>query len=57
MLKLLIFLIAGYFVLKILKSILIPKQDHSEVKGKAKKESKKTINKKQIEDADYEELD
>ncbi len=55
--KLLIFIVAGYFILKIVKSMLIPKQDNSQVKGKVPKEEKKTINKKHIEDADYEEIE
>lgn len=57
MLKLIIFLIAGYFILKIIKTMLAPKKDSSKVKGKAQKEEKKPINKKHIEDADYEEIE
>ncbi len=57
MLKLIIFLIAGYFVFKIVKSLLIPQKDDSRVKGKAKKEGKKAIDDKKIEDVDYEEIE
>jgi len=57
MLRLIIFLIIGYFVLKIAKTFFVPKNDNTHVKGNVKKDSKKNINDKQIEDADYEELD
>jgi len=56
MLRLIIFLIISYFVFKIAKSFFIPRKENEQVKGKAKQQSKRKINDKQIEDADYEEL-
>ena len=58
MLKFLVFLIAAYFVYRIFKSQLLPKQDKNKVKGDESKKNKETkIDKKNIEDADFEEIE
>jgi hypothetical protein len=58
MLKILIFVIAAYFVYRIFKAQLMPKQDKSKVKGDEPQKGKETkIDKKNIEDADFEEIE
>ena len=58
MLKFIIFLIAAYFVYRIFKAQLMPKQGKSKVKGdEVKKSKEKNIDKTKIEDADFEEIE
>ena len=58
MIKLIIFLIFGYFVFKIFRSLLIPKRDNTKVKSeKSESVKKRTIDDKKIEDADFEEIE
>jgi hypothetical protein len=58
MLKFIIFLIAAYFIYRIFKAQLKPKQNKSKVKGDETKINKeKNIDKTKIEDADFEEIE
>ena len=58
LIKILIFLIAAYFVFRIFKSQLLPKYDTTKVKSDESQKNKETkIDKKNIEDADFEEID
>ena len=58
MIKLVIFLIVGYFVFKIFRSLLMPKKVDDKVKGKKTETNKKSsIDGKKIEDADFEEIE
>ena len=58
MIKLIIFLIVGYFVFKIFRSLLMPKKVDDKVKGKKTETNKKSsIDGKKIEDADFEEIE
>ena len=58
MFRLLIFLIVGYFVFKIFRSLLMPKKVDEKVKGKKADPAKnRNIDNKKIEDADFEEVE
>ena len=58
MFRLIIFLVVGYFVFKIFRSLLMPKKVDEKVKGKRAESTKNTnIDNKKIEDADFEEIE
>jgi hypothetical protein len=58
MFRLIIFLVVGYFVFKIFRSLLIPKKHDEKVKGKKAETTKnRNIDNKKIEDAEFEELE
>lgn len=58
MIRLIIFLIVGYFVFKIFRSLLIPKRQEDKVKGaKTEPAQKRNIDRNKIEDVDYEEIE
>jgi hypothetical protein len=58
MIRLIIFLIFGYFVFKIFRSLLLPKRSNSKVKSeKSDATKKRIIDNKKIEDADFEEVE
>ena len=56
--KLILLIILGYVVFRIFRSMLVPKQKSEKVRGnKSDTGSRKNINNKKIEDADYEEIE
>lgn len=58
MLRLILFLIVGYFVFKIFRSLLMPKRENTKVKSeKSDSNKKRKIDDKKIEDADFEEIE
>jgi hypothetical protein len=58
MIRLIIFLIFGYFLFKIFRSLLLPKRDNTKVKSEKPESTKKrSIDEKKIEDADFEEIE
>lgn len=58
MIRMIIFLIVGYFVFKIFRSLLMPKKVDEKVKGKKAESTKKSnLDNKKIEDADFEEIE
>lgn len=55
LIRLLIIFLLGYLILRLLKRIFLPKKEEKEVRGNSRK---KTTNQyKNIEDADYEEIE
>ena len=58
MLRLILFLIVGYFVFNIFRSLLMPKRENTKVKSeKSDSNKKRKIDDKKIEDADFEEIE
>jgi len=58
MFRFILLIILGYFAYKFFKSMLMPKQEEEKVKGRKSKSAKtRTMNKKKIEDADFEEIE
>ena len=55
LIRILLLFIIGYFAFKLLKAIFLPKAQDKVVNGDAKQKSRE--NYKNIEDADYEELE
>lgn len=56
--KLILLIILGYVVFRIFRSMLVPKKNSEKVRGnKSDTDSKRNINNKKIEDADYEEIE
>ena len=58
MIRLIIFVIVGYFVFKIFRSLLMSRKSDDKVKGKKNESNKKrSIDDKKIDDADFEEIE
>ena len=58
MIRLIIFVIVGYFVFKIFRSLLMPRKYDDKVKGKKTESNKKrSIDNKKIDDADFEDIE
>jgi hypothetical protein len=55
LLRILFLFIIGYFAFKLLKAIFLPKTQDKVVNGEAKQKSRNNF--KNVEDADYEELE
>ena len=55
LIRILLFFIIGYFAIKLLKAIFLPKTQDKVVNGDAKQKSRS--NYKNVEDADYEEIE
>jgi len=56
LIRLLIIFLVGYFVLKFIKRLMMPRRDNTHVRGQSEKQDIYK-NKNNIQDADYEELE
>ena len=57
MFRLLFFVLVGYLVYRGLKTLFVPRHDHPEIKGKPKSKQHPSIDRSNIEDAYFKDIE